>query len=98
MATYKYEVIQADGTKRTGTIEAASQEVALADLKAGGNFVTSLTLGSALDKDFSIQIGAPVSTRELSVFCRQFQSLLTSGVTAVDAMKAIICSKCCYME
>ena len=86
MATYKYEVIQADGTKRTGTIEAASQDVALADLKAGGNFVTSLTLGSALDKDFSIQIGAPVSTRELSVFCRQFQSLLTSGVTAVDAV------------
>ena len=37
MASYKYEVVGADGKPKTGTIEAMNMEVASAELKSGGN-------------------------------------------------------------
>ena len=36
MASYKYEVVGADGKTKTGTIEAVNMEVASAELKSGG--------------------------------------------------------------
>ena len=36
MASYKYEVVGADGKPKTGTIEAMNMEVASAELKSGG--------------------------------------------------------------
>ena len=86
MASYKYEVIQADGTKKKGTIEAADIEAATSELRAGGNFVVSLEKANVLNKDIEIHIGKAVKPRELSVFCRQFQSILNAGVTIIDAL------------
>ena len=84
--TYKYELMGADGKKKKGTIDAASQEAAMNELKAGGNLVISLKAASALDKDIQITIGKAVKPRELSVFCRQIQSVLAAGVTVVEAL------------
>lgn len=89
MGTYKYEIIQADGTKKKGTIEAADLEAANAELRVGGSFVVSLEQASFLEKDIEIHIGSPVKSRELSVFCRQFQSILHSGVTVIDALNML---------
>lgn len=89
MANYKYEIVGADGKKSKGTIEAASQDAAISELQAGGNFVVSIGAQSALNKDINIQIGKAVSTRELSIFCRQFQSILQAGVTVVDALEML---------
>ena len=44
MASYKYEVVGADGKPKTGTIEAMNMEVASAELKSGGTIVTSQRL------------------------------------------------------
>lgn len=84
--TYKYELMGADGKKKKGTIDAASQEAAMNELKAGGNLVISLKAASVLDKDIQITIGKAVKPRELSVFCRQIQSVLAAGVTVVEAL------------
>lgn len=84
--TFKYEIMGADGKKKRGTIEAASREAALNELRMGGNFVLSLNAGSILDKDISITIGKAVKPRELSIFCRQFQSVLAAGVTVVECL------------
>lgn len=86
MASYKYEIIQADGKRKKGTIEAADKEAANAELRAGGNFVVSLELANILNKDIEIHFGSAVKPRELSVFCRQFQSILNAGVTVIDAL------------
>ena len=43
MASYKYEVVGADGKPKTGTIEAVNMEVASAELKSGGNTIVSIT-------------------------------------------------------
>ena len=89
MASYKYEIVGADGKKQKGTIEAASQDAAVSELQTGGGFVVSIAKAGALEKDINIQIGKPVKTRELSVFCRQFQSVLQAGVTVVEALEML---------
>lgn len=86
MGTYKYEVILPDGGKKKGTLEAADLDAANAELRASGAFVVSLQQASVLEKDIEIHIGSPVKPRELSVFCRQFESVLHAGVTVIDAL------------
>lgn len=86
MASYKYEVVGADGKPKTGTIEAMNMEVASAELKSGGNTIVSIARSNAFNKDLEIHIGKAVSVREMSVFCRQFESVLNAGVTVVEAL------------
>lgn len=86
MASYKYEVVGADGKPKTGTIEAMNMEVASAELKSGGNTIVSITRANVFNKDLEIHIGKAVSVREMSVFCRQFESVLNAGVTVVEAL------------
>ncbi len=86
MASYKYEVVGADGKPKTGTIEAMNMEVASAELKSGGNPIVSIARANAFNKDLEIHIGKAVSVREMSVFCRQFESVLNAGVTVVEAL------------
>lgn len=86
MASYKYEVVGADGKPKTGTIEAMNMEVASAELKSGGNIIVSIARANAFNKDLEIHIGKAVSVREMSVFCRQFESVLNAGVTVVEAL------------
>ncbi|MGN0426423.1 MAG: type II secretion system F family protein [Agathobacter sp.] len=86
MASFKYEIIKPDGKSKKGTIEANTLEQAQSELKSDGSFIVSLKAASALDKDIDIHIGAAVKPRELSVFCRQFESILNAGVTVIDAL------------
>ena len=86
MASYKYEVVGADGKPKTGTIEAMNMEVASAELKSGCNTIVSIARANAFNKDLEIHIGKAVSVREMSVFCRQFESVLNAGVTVVEAL------------
>lgn len=89
MTSYKYEVIGPDGKPRSGTLDAANLEAATSELKAGGNVIVSIGRANALNKDIDIHIGKAVSTRELSVFCRQFESVLNAGVTVIDALNML---------
>lgn len=89
MATYKYEIIQSNGKSKSGTLEAPNQETAAAELREGGGMIVSLTLAGAWNKDVEIHIGKAVKPRELSVFCRQFQSVLHAGVTVIDALEML---------
>ena len=50
MASYKYEVVGADGKPKTGTIEAMNMEVASAELKSGGNTIVSIQEPTHLTK------------------------------------------------
>ena len=89
MASYKYEVIGPDGKPQTGSIEASNLEVATAELKSGGNTIVSISKANAFNKDLDIHIGKAVSVRELSVFCRQFESVLNAGVTVIEALNML---------
>lgn len=86
MAAYVYEAIDAEGKKRKGTIEANSQEQANNSIKAEGLTVTKLKEAGMLDKEIQIGGAKKPTARDMSVFCRQFNGILSAGVTVIKAL------------
>ncbi len=89
MASYGYEAIDAAGKSVKGSVEAENIEKARADLKNQGLTVTELKEQSLLTKDINIDIGGKPKARDLSVFCRQFVSMIRAGVTILDALRML---------
>jgi type IV pilus assembly protein PilC len=89
MESFKYEIVGADGKIKSGTLEAANMDAATVQLKSGGNLIVTLAKANVLNRDISISIGRAVKPRELSVFCRQFESVLNSGVTVIGALEML---------
>lgn len=86
MAKYSYRVLDKDGKKKKGEIEANTEDKASEKLKAEGYTVIQVGLQGAMDKDIQISIGGGVKSRDLSVFCKQFVSVLNAGVTIITAL------------
>lgn len=86
MAVYKYKVVDASGKNKKGEIEAQSQDQAVNKLKADGFTVVSCDEAGAMDKDIQININKKIKPRDLSVFCKQFGSVLKAGVTIISAL------------
>lgn len=90
MPNFKYVAYSKEGKEVKGTIEAADKDEAVYKLKEEGQMVVSVDKGSALDQDLNISFGKKkASTRDLSVFCRQFVSISTAGVAIVDALEML---------
>ena len=85
MPAYSYEAVDKLGKKKRGNIEVASPDRAQSMLKGEGLIPIKVSEQSFLNKDVNIG-GSGVSKRDLSVFCRQFVSILNAGVPIVDAM------------
>ena len=58
-------------------------------LKNEGYMVISLTKATALTKEISFEIGGKISPRDLSVFSRQFVSMVNAGVTILDTLEML---------
>lgn len=86
MAVYKYKVVDASGKNKKGEIEAQSQEQAVSKLKSDGFTVVACDEAGALDKDISLDIERKIKPRDLSIFCKQFGSVLNAGVTIISAL------------
>ncbi len=67
-------------------MQAETVEEVRAKLKNEGFTVVNVTKASTLTKEINITIGKPVKPRDLSVFCRQFISMVRAGVTILDAL------------
>ena len=89
MASYGYEAINAAGKQVKGSIEADSIEKARSDLKNQGMIVMELKEQSILTRDINMDIGGKPKVRDLSVFCRQFVSMIRAGVTILDALRML---------
>lgn len=89
MATFGYEAIDSSGKARKGSVEADNIDKARQDLTGQGLVVVSVTEQNALTKDINIDIGGKPTARDLSVFCRQFVSMVRAGVTILDALKML---------
>lgn len=89
MASFKYEAINTAGKIMKGSVEAETPERAKEEVKRMGYTPVSVTAQGVLDKDINIGIKKKPSARDLSVFCRQFVSMLRAGVTIMDALKML---------
>lgn len=86
MPSYSYTAINKLGKEKKGTVEADDRDKAISVVKSMEMMPLTVTEQNILTKDISFDIGPAVSVRELSMFCRQFTSILRAGVALNDAL------------
>ena len=86
MAEFNYLVVDKTGKEKKGNMQAETVDEVRAKLKNEGFTVVNVTKASALTKEINITIGKAVKPRDLSVFCRQFISMVRAGVTILDTL------------
>lgn len=86
MNSYAYLIIDKKGKEKKGTMEAINEDIVKASLKAEGHLLISITPQNVLTKDIQFNFGNPIKPRDLSVFCRQFVSILSAGVSIINAL------------
>ncbi len=89
MATYSYVAVTKMGDQTKGNIEAKNVEAAKLMLQTNGLTPITVKAQSFFSKDISIGGDRKVTKRDLSVFCRQFTSILNAGVTVVEALNML---------
>ena len=85
MPGYFYIVADKSGKEKRGKVEAANKESAKEFLKKDGYVILSLEEQSR-QLDVAVSFGKKLSPRDLSVFCRQFVSILEAGVAMKEAL------------
>ena len=85
MPGYFYIVADKSGKEKRGKIEAANRESAKEFLKKDGYAILSLEEQSR-QLDIAVSFGKKIKPRDLSVFCRQFVSILEAGVAMKEAL------------
>ncbi len=89
MEEFVYDVIDKNGKERRGNIEAENKERAEDKLRKEGLIPIEIKEAGALNREINLQLGGKVKPRDLSVFCRQFVSMITAGITILDAIEML---------
>jgi type IV pilus assembly protein PilC len=95
MPTFAYTVKGADGQTRTGTSEAESQDMLRRRLSEQGFSVQSVkpakkkAAARATNQPTFLDRFSKVKLTELSVFCRQFSTMIDSGVSLVRCLDVL---------
>ncbi len=87
MAEFQYRIITPEGKEKKGTMEGRSAEQLTALLKSQNNVVINVQEASLLNRDINITIGKQVTARDFSIFCRQFVSIISAGVSIINALE-----------
>ena len=90
MAGYAYVAVDTYGKEKKGKMEAPDEDRVFHTLKAEGFFPVSIKQLGLLNRDINIQLTNPVKPRDLSVFTRQFVSILHAGVPIVSALDMLV--------
>lgn len=90
MAKYKYVITDKYGKEKKGTMDANSEEAAMMKLKNDGSVVLELKEATDIgNASWNITIGNPVKKKDITIFCKQFYSILTAGVTVIDGLRMV---------
>lgn len=89
MPGYSYVAVDKKGREKRGSMDAASREKVLELLKSDGLVPVSVKEQGILNKDLDFSIGQRVKPRDLSVFCRQFVSIMQAGVPMKEALQML---------
>lgn len=87
MPGFSYVAVDRNGREKRGSIEADTREKALESLKSEGLIPVSVKEQGVLNKELDFSIGKKVKPRDLSVFCRQFVSIMEAGVPMKEALQ-----------
>lgn len=86
MPEFNYRAIDKYGKEKKGNITADSEDAVYAKLRADSMTPLEVKKANIFTRDVNIQIGGRIKPRDLSVFCRQFLSMINAGVTIIDAL------------
>ncbi len=91
METFSYKAVDASGKDVKGAVEAESREEAARKIKEQGFTPVSIGKQGTLDKDVNIPLFGKkkIPPRDMSVFCRQFSSILKAGVSVINALEML---------
>lgn len=91
MPRYKYAATDKNGKEKKGFVEATNEQQAINKLKADGAMVTSIRESKSIsDASWNITIGNPVKKKDITIFCKQFYSILNAGVTVIDGLRMVV--------
>lgn len=89
--TFDYQVVDAEGHRSKGRLQAADTATAAASLRAQG--VVPLTInqaGRGLHRELRLTgLSGGISSRDLAVFARQFATLINSGLSLLSALAIV---------
>ena len=91
-ATYEYSVRDRAGKVVTGKIEADSQAAVASKLKSMGYAPMKITeqRSNGLKTEIELpKLGAPVKLKELSIFSRQFATMINAGLSMLRALSIL---------
>lgn len=87
MANYRYYVVTPSGKEKKGIISVADRKHAMEILRREGNTVISIDDPSIWNKELEIPfLRSGVKARDMSVFCRQFVTLMNAGISIVRSL------------
>lgn len=90
MATYAYVIATATGKEQKGSLQADTVDKAVAELKKTGNTIISIQEAGALGQEVELSIfKRKPKARDMSVFCRQFVSIVDAGVPVLSALEML---------
>ena len=84
MANYTYSAMDKSGKITKGKLEANNKDLANQMLKDNGLYPMELNEESRWTADISF--GSSVSTRDLTIFCQQFEAVLKAGISVLEAL------------
>lgn len=86
MPQYIYTAIDLKGKRSTGTLEAGNYAQLGIKLKEKGQYILKAENKAEIKTSKQIGAGQKVKVKPLSIFCRQFATLINAGITAVKAL------------
>src|SRR3989440_7173172 len=89
MATFSYTVRDAAGQTRTGTSDAENSEILRRRLQEQGFTVADIKQTAAAKKKSAGGGWGRVKLNDLSIFCRQFSTMIDAGVSLVRALDVL---------
>lgn len=89
MAEYVYRGLDPSGKSIQGTIIAEDVNSALENLRAKNMYIIEIKEKGALHKEIRLPFGQRATIKDLSVFCRQFATMLTAGISILSCLDVL---------
>ncbi len=92
VSTYRYTARDAEGKTKTGTLDAPTERAAYQQLRQQGFVPVEVAAGSAAGLNREVKIpglGEKVGLADLSIFSRQFATMINSGLSLLRALNIL---------
>ena len=86
MEQFVYKAVTKTGKVKKGNIEAEDSVRALERIRAIGLIPLEVKESNLFNKELEIEFGNRVKARDISIFCRQFVSMMQAGVAIMDSL------------